>query len=122
MAIDAGERATWPAQFRRLGLRISIDDFGSGHSGLALLEHYDCGSVSLSMSMVRGIESSRPRQAIVCGLLQTCGDLGIDIVAKGVETKSEREWLNGEGIELLQGFCFTLPAFGQLPEPALAGC
>ncbi len=106
-------------EFRQQGLRLSIDDFGSGHAGLALLDHYQPDTISLSMWLVRGIEGHGPRQAILRGLIQTCNDLGIDIIAKGVETPEEYFWLREEGIELFQGYLFARPGFESLPRPML---
>ena len=101
------------------GLRFGIDDFGSGHAGLALLDHYQPDLISLSMWLVRGIDHHGARQAILGGLVQTCGDLGIDIIAKGVETMEEYSWLRGAGIELFQGYLFARPGFEQLTRPML---
>jgi len=53
------------------------------------------------------------------GLVQTCSDLGIDIIAKGVETFDEYSWLREEGIDLFQGYLFAKPGFEQLPRPML---
>lgn len=109
----------WLSESRRLGLRINIDDFGSGYAGLALLDHYQPEMISLSMWLVRSIESHGARQAILRGLVQTCSDLGVDIIAKGVETIEEYFWLRDEGIELFQGFLFAKPGFESLPPPML---
>ena len=111
--------ADWLKEYRRIGLRISIGDFGSGHAGLALLDHYQPELISLSMWLVQGIEGHGPRQAIIRGLVQTCGDLGIDIVAKGVSTTEEYAWLVNEGVEFLQGDLLATPGFESLPKPML---
>ena len=116
---DPEAMTAWLSDYRTHGLRISIDDFGSGHAGLALLDHYQPEMISLSMWLVRGIEGHGPRQAILRGLVQTCSDLGIDIIAKGVETLEEFTWLHEEGIELFQGYLFAKPGFEQLPRPML---
>ncbi|MBP7296279.1 MAG: EAL domain-containing protein, partial [Acidobacteria bacterium] len=71
--------------------------------------------VKLDMQIVRGIESRGPRQAIVRGILRTCRDLGIDVVAEGVETPDEYAWFRSEGIELFQGFLFARPGLECLP-------
>lgn len=116
---DPESLSAWLSSYRAHGVRISIDDFGSGHAGLALLDHYQPEMISLSMWLVRGIEGHGPRQAILRGLVQTCADLGIDIIAKGVETLDEYGWLREEGIELFQGYLFAKPGFEQLPRPML---
>lgn len=101
---------------RALGVRFAIDDFGAGYSGLNLLADFQPDSIKLDMALVRGIESRGPRQAIVRGVMRTCEDLGIDVVAEGVETLDEYHWLQAEGIALYQGYLFARPGFETLPE------
>lgn len=101
---------------RGSGLSFAIDDFGAGYAGLNLLAEFQPDYIKLDMHLVRNIERSGPRQAIVRGILRTCLDLGIDIIAEGVETKEEYEWLRNEGIELFQGWLFAKPAFERLPR------
>ncbi len=109
----------WLRDCRKAGLRICIDDFGSGHAGLALLDHYQPELISLSMWMSRAIYSNGPRQAILRGLIQTCSDLGIDVISKGVEQTEEYTWLRESGIELFQGYLLAAPVVESLPKPML---
>jgi len=102
-------------QHQGAGLVFAIDDFGAGYAGLNLLAEFQPTYVKLDMQLVRGTESDGPRQAIVRGIAQTCGDLGIDIIAEGVETEAEYTWFRQEGIELFQGYLFSPPLFEQLP-------
>lgn len=106
----------WAHQGRALGVKFAIDDFGSGYSGLNLLAEFQPDAIKLDMMLVRDISTRGPRQAIVRGIIRTCDDLGIDIVAEGVETLDEYEWLLGEGINLFQGYLFAQPAFQALPK------
>jgi EAL domain-containing protein (putative c-di-GMP-specific phosphodiesterase class I) len=101
--------------YRGSGLVFAIDDFGSGYSGLNLLAEFQPALIKLDMHLVRGIECKGPRQAIVRGIHRTCQDLGIDLIAEGVETAPEYRWLLHEGIEYFQGHLFAGPAFEQLP-------
>lgn len=101
--------------YRQSGLAFAIDDFGSGYAGLNLLADFQPDLIKLDLHLVRGIEQNGPRQAIVRGILRTCLDLGIDVLAEGVETAAEYIWLRNEGIELFQGYLFARPAFEQLP-------
>jgi EAL domain-containing protein (putative c-di-GMP-specific phosphodiesterase class I) len=100
--------------YRGLGMRVAIDDFGAGYSGLNLLAEFQLDSVKLDMHLVRSIDSKGPRQAIVRAVLQACGDLGIDVIAEGVETVEEYRWFKAAGIVLFQGFLFARPAFERL--------
>ncbi|HQZ02171.1 MAG TPA: EAL domain-containing protein [Thauera sp.] len=101
---------------RELGVQFAIDDFGAGYAGLNLLAQFQPDTLKLDMELVRGVESRGPRQAIVRGVIRTCEDLGIEIVAEGVESLAEYDWLNGEGIRLFQGYLFARPGFRVLPE------
>ena len=68
------------------------------------------------MHLVRGIESRGPRQAIVRAVAQACGDLGIDVIAEGVETVAEYEWFVQHGVRLFQGYLFAKPGFECFPD------
>lgn len=114
------------SSYRALGLRFAIDDFGAGYSGLNLLADFQPDQIKIDMNLVRGIERHGPRQAIVRALVQACDDLAIDIVAEGVESPRELEWLAGQGIRLFQGYLFAKPGFECFPDiagwpPAPAG-
>lgn len=102
-------------EYRGSGLVVAIDDFGSGYAGLNLLADFQPNLIKLDMHLVRGIDARGPRQAIVRGALRTCLDLGIDVIAEGVETLNEFAWLHKEGITLFQGNLFARPAFEALP-------
>jgi len=106
-------------RIRALGLQLAIDDFGAGHCGLNLLAEFQPDLLKLDMALLRGIERSGPRQAIVRAVLGACLDLGIEAVAEGVETLEEYRWLAGEGVELFQGYLFGRPGFEALPAPRL---
>jgi EAL domain-containing protein (putative c-di-GMP-specific phosphodiesterase class I) len=100
---------------RQSGIKLSIDDFGAGYAGLNLLAELQPDSIKLDMQLARGVESRGPRQAIVRGIQRTCLDLGIDVIAEGVETEAEYLWFHSEGIELFQGYLFCKPLFEELP-------
>ena len=102
--------------FRSLGVHISIDDFGAGYSGLNLLASFQPDSIKIDMTLMRDIDSIGPKQAIVRGIIRTCLDLGIDIIAEGIETEDEYSWCRDEGIEMYQGFFFAKPEFEMLPD------
>ncbi|MET0280311.1 MAG: EAL domain-containing protein [Steroidobacteraceae bacterium] len=103
--------------YREQGLRLAIDDFGAGYSGLNMLADFQPDVVKLDMRLVRGIDGNGPRQAIVRAVIQACDDLGIEVVAEGVETTEEFRWFQRRGVRLFQGYLFGRPAFEALPEP-----
>ena len=102
-------------EFRAEGVLVAIDDFGAGYSGLNLLANFQPDLVKLDMELVRGIAHHGPRQAIVRAIHQVCNDLGIDVIAEGVETVEEYYWFEDEGVTLFQGYLFARPAFEALP-------
>ncbi len=117
-----GEAISNPAQFakvvneyRRAGMRLAIDDFGAGYAGLNLLADFQPDIVKLDMTLVRGIESHGPRQAIAHAIAQVCTDLGIDLIVEGVETVEEYRWFHDIGVTLFQGYLFARPAFEATP-------
>lgn len=102
-------------EYRAVGMKVAIDDFGAGHSGLNLLADFQPDMIKLDMNLVRGIESRGPRQSIARAIATVCSDLGIDVVAEGVETFEEFAWLEHEGVRLFQGYLFAKPGFESLP-------
>lgn len=101
--------------YRGLGMRLSIDDFGSGYSGLNLLADFQPDQIKLDKALARNIPRRTPQQAIVRGILQVCRDLGIELVAEGVETDEEFQWFCDQGVHLYQGYLFGRPGFELLP-------
>lgn len=101
-------------EHRKSGIIFAIDDFGSGYAGLNLLADFQPDIIKLDMHLIRQIDSKGPRQAIVRGIIRTCDDLGIDIIAEGVETINEYEWLRNANINYFQGMLFARPGFEKL--------
>lgn len=98
-------------EYRRFGFRTAIDDFGAGYAGLNLLAEYQPHLAKLDMDLIRDIDTHRPRQVIVANMVAMCRDLGVRILAEGVETRAERDFLRSAGIELMQGYFFSKPVF-----------
>ena len=98
-------------EYKRCGFLTAIDDFGAGYAGLTLLADFQPDLIKIDMALVRGIEGSRSRQAIVRGLLRICKDMGVQVIAEGIETAAERDFLFDAGVRLMQGYLFSRPAF-----------
>lgn len=97
-------------EYRRFGFQTAIDDFGAGYAGLNLLAEYQPHIVKIDMDLVRDIDTSSAKQAIVRGIVAICRDLDVKVLAEGIETAAERECLRGAGIDLMQGYLFAEPA------------
>lgn len=103
------------AEYKRHGFTTAIDDFGAGHSGLNLLADFQPDVVKLDMALTRNIDGDRVRRAIVSGIVRVCGELGIRIVAEGIESPGECLALQDEGVHLFQGYLFARPGLASLP-------
>lgn len=106
------------AEYKRLGFMTAIDDFGAGHSGLNLLANLQPDLIKLDMNLIRGIDTSHARQAIVAGVVGIARALDIAVIAEGVETEEELMTLRAGGINLFQGYLFAKPAAEALPPVA----
>ncbi|GAB3437543.1 EAL domain-containing protein [Massilia solisilvae] len=98
-------------EYHRFGFCTAIDDFGAGYAGLDLLSEYQPDIIKLDMGLVRGIDTSKAKQAIVKGVLAICSELDIRVLAEGIETRAERDFLSDAGVSLMQGYLFGKPAF-----------
>jgi EAL domain-containing protein (putative c-di-GMP-specific phosphodiesterase class I) len=98
------------ARLREMGFRIAVDDIGAGYSGLNSFATVQPDFVKLDITLVRGLDTDPVRRRLVRLLAELCGDLGIFVVAEGVETTAERDALIELGIDLLQGYLFARPA------------
>ena len=98
-------------EYQRMGFLTAIDDFGAGYAGLNLLADFQPDIIKLDMALVRGVDTSRPRQAIVRGVLRICEELSIQPLAEGVETLAERDFFLDQGVTLMQGYLFSHPVF-----------
>jgi EAL domain-containing protein (putative c-di-GMP-specific phosphodiesterase class I) len=106
-------------EYRRLGFKTAIDDFGAGYAGLGLLADFQPDFIKLDMKLVRDVPHDRTKQAITRAVAAMCAELDIALIAEGVETRDEFCWLHELGIELFQGYLFARPAFEALPAIAL---
>jgi EAL domain-containing protein (putative c-di-GMP-specific phosphodiesterase class I) len=105
-------------EYKRQGFKTAIDDFGAGYAGLNLLTEFQPDIIKLDMGLIRHIDQDRVRQVIVHGTLHICRELGIQVIAEGVETRAELDFLRDAGIHLFQGYYFARPGFQILPTVA----
>ncbi|ODV10077.1 MAG: diguanylate phosphodiesterase [Rubrivivax sp. SCN 70-15] len=113
--------ATILREYQRCGFLTAIDDFGAGYAGLTLLADFRPDIIKLDMALVRGIDTSAARQAIARGVVRICQELGVQVIAEGIETAAERDFFVDEGVTLMQGYLFARPAFRALAS-TLANC
>ena len=107
-------------EYRKHGFTTALDDFGAGHAGLGLLSEFQPDLIKIDMKLIRGIDTSPARRAVVAGIVGIAKELGITLLAEGIETEAEFRVLEAAGIRLFQGYWFAKPAFEELP-PVRAG-
>ena len=107
---NATQTMTTLEQFRRSGVNIAIDDFGTGHSSLAYLKRFPIDALKVDKSFVSDLPESFEDAAIVSSVIQLANGLGMRVVAEGVETSEQLEFLREAGCREVQGFYFSYPA------------
>ncbi|UYG02048.1 EAL domain-containing protein [Halomonas sp. LR3S48] len=108
--------------YRSMGFVTALDDFGNGFANLDLLVELHPDRLKIDRALVMGCDSDSRRQAILRALIGLGRELGIDLVAEGVETRAEALWLARSGITQQQGFFYARPGLEKLTpglEPAL---
>lgn len=108
------------ASYRARGFTTAIDDFGAGYAGLGLLADLHPDMLKLDMALIRGIDSSAARRAIVAGVLGIADALGVRCIAEGIETAAELQTLRDIGVDLCQGYHLARPMVEHLPEVVLS--
>jgi len=99
-------------QLDKLGVKIVIDDFGTGHSSLSRLKHLPISSLIIDRSFIRDISNDEKDAAIVKSIVALADSMELDVVAEGVETEAQLHFLKEIGCDLAQGsyFCKQLSA------------
>jgi EAL domain-containing protein (putative c-di-GMP-specific phosphodiesterase class I)/CheY-like chemotaxis protein len=94
---------------KRLGIKLSLDDFGTGYSNLSYLKRFPLDRLKVDQSFVRDVTTSPDDASIVRAVISLGHSLGLDIVAEGVETQAQVEWLRRERCDQIQGYVFSRP-------------
>lgn len=102
-------------EYKKHGLRVAIDDFGAGHSGLSLLSVFQPDLIKIDRALIQNLHERPTSRSIVRSIVQVCKELGITVIAEGIEMEQEMQVLCDMGISRMQGFFFARPAFEALP-------
>ncbi|MCH2058590.1 MAG: EAL domain-containing protein [Thalassotalea sp.] len=100
-------------QIRAMGIHLSLDDFGTGYSSLAYLKKFPLNTLKIDKAFVDDIEVSEQGRNMVATIVTIAHNLGMQVVAEGVENNNQLNFLSGLGCEQLQGYLYSKP----LPEP-----
>lgn len=96
-------------ELKRLGMQLWLDDFGTGHSSITQLQQFPLDGIKLPKEFVSEVECNRRCRAITRHLLHLAHDLGLEVIAEGVETVGELEFLLEHDCDYIQGFLFSSP-------------
>ena len=109
---DMGDAIQKMNELRAVGLRFSLDDFGTGYSSLAYLRQLSLEQLKIDKSFVRDVLTNASDAAIAQTVLTLGQALGLTVVAEGVETQAQCDFLKGHGCRMFQGYLFGRPDDG----------
>ena len=96
-------------RLRARGVRVAMDDFGTGHSSLATLATLPIDTLKIDRNFVNGVHTDFARSQIMKAVLMLARDLGLETVAEGVETVEELSFLKSSGCDVVQGYLLSRP-------------
>lgn len=99
-------------ELRALGVRIAVDDFGTGYASLRYLKELPANHIKIDRLFIKGLPESQDDIAIISALITLSGKLNLGLVAEGIETQAQKQYLRAAGITLAQGYLMSKP----LPE------
>jgi diguanylate cyclase (GGDEF)-like protein/PAS domain S-box-containing protein len=109
LMVNTHEATRMLDELKRLGLRLSIDDFGTGYSSLAYLKRFPLDTLKIDQSFVKDIAEDQDDRAITLAVISMAHSLGLSVVAEGVETPEQMEFLRQHGCDQLQGYYLAQP-------------
>ncbi|MGD9603857.1 MAG: putative bifunctional diguanylate cyclase/phosphodiesterase [Gammaproteobacteria bacterium] len=96
-------------RLRAIGVSLSLDDFGTGHSSLRYLQQMPIDVLKVDRSFVMGIGAGAKAEAVIDAVLALCRRLGLVSVAEGVETQAQADYLREHGCDVIQGYLYGKP-------------
>ena len=94
---------------KAMGISFSIDDFGTGYSSLAYLTNLPIDELKIDKSFVANVPGNRNDEIIVQSIITLGSSLNLSVIAEGVETEAQRDFLAQQGCHALQGYLYSRP-------------
>jgi EAL domain-containing protein (putative c-di-GMP-specific phosphodiesterase class I) len=111
-----------PRRIRELktcGFRVAIDDVGAGYAGLSSFSMLEPDIIKFDVALVRDVDHALGKRCVMRSMITVCRELGIEVIAEGVETRAELDTLLDLGCDVLQGYLFARPT-AKIPEGGIA--
>ncbi|MEK0312517.1 putative bifunctional diguanylate cyclase/phosphodiesterase [Cohnella sp. 56] len=109
MTLDVNRSIETLLQLKRLGVSISIDDFGTGYSSLSYLKSFPVDRLKIDQSFIRQMQSDTNDRSIVATIIALAHNLNLQVVAEGVETDGQSDFLASHGCDEMQGYLISKP-------------
>ena len=106
---DVGQAIATMRELKVLGLQLSIDDFGTGYSSLSYLKQFPVDILKIDRTFVRDITANADDAAVVRAVISMAHSLRLEVVAEGVETLEQLDYLRRHGCDRMQGYFFSRP-------------
>lgn len=104
------------ADLQDLGVKVAIDDFGTGYSSLSYLKHFPVNALKIDRCFIQDVISDRHDATICLAIIDLAHSLALQVIAEGVETQEQFQFLKDHGCDQMQGYLFSQP----LPPPEFA--
>jgi EAL domain-containing protein (putative c-di-GMP-specific phosphodiesterase class I) len=95
--------------FKNMGINISVDDFGTGYSSLSYLKRFPLNSLKIDRSFIKEIPENQDDVTITSAIIAMAHRLNLEVVAEGVESQRQLDFLKQQGCEMAQGYFFSRP-------------
>lgn len=96
-------------RLRRLGIRLAVDDFGTGYSSLGYLQKFQLDVLKIDMSFIRHLPGNEQAATITRACIAMAHGLGMEVIAEGVETEAQFDFLRQCDCDQVQGYLFSKP-------------
>lgn len=97
------------ARLQTMGVKVAIDDFGTGYSSLSYLKHFPVNTLKIDRCFIQDVTTDRHDATISLAIIDLAHSLSLQVIAEGVETLEQSQFLQANGCDQIQGYFFSPP-------------